>query len=60
MRDLRGVTGEGATEEEELQRVFRQERECLRNLIVTGQPLPGERQLEELRSVTSGNIAACC
>lgn len=46
--DLPGVTADGATEEEVLQRVFRNARECLRNLIVTGQPLPAARPLEEL------------
>ncbi len=46
--DLPGVTADGATEEEVLQRVFRNARECLRNLIVTGQPLPEARPLEEL------------
>jgi predicted RNase H-like HicB family nuclease len=47
--DLPGVTAEGATVEEVLQRVFRNARECLRNLIVTGQPLPEARPLEELQ-----------
>ncbi len=46
--DLPGVTACGATEEEVLQRVFGNARECLRNLIVTGQPLPVARALEEL------------
>ena len=46
--DLPGVTGAGATEEEVLQRVFGNARECLRNLIVTGQPLPEARPLEDL------------
>lgn len=46
--DLPGVTADGATEEEVLQRVFRQARACLRNLIVTGQPLPEARHVEEL------------
>ena len=38
--DLPGVTADGATEAEVLHRVFHNARECLRNLIVTGQPLP--------------------
>lgn len=46
--DLPGVTADGATEEEVLQRVFRNARECLRNLIVTGQSPPEARPLEEL------------
>jgi predicted RNase H-like HicB family nuclease len=46
--DLPGVTADGATEEEVLQRVFRNARECLRHLIVIGQPLPEARPLEEL------------
>lgn len=46
--DLPGVTADGATEEEVLQRVFSNARMCLRNLIVTGQPLPEARPLEEL------------
>ena len=46
--DLPGVSADGATEEEVLQRVFGNARECLRNLIVTGQPLPEARPLDEL------------
>ena len=46
--DLPGVTADGTTEEEALQGVFRNARECLRNLIVTGQPLPSARPLDEL------------
>ena len=46
--DLPGVSADGATEEEVLQRVFRNARECLRNLIITGQPLPEARPLEDL------------
>lgn len=46
--DLPGVTADGATEQEVLQRVFRNARKCLHNLIVTGQPLPEARPLEEL------------
>ena len=46
--DLPGVTADGATEEEALQRVFRNARECLRNLIVAGHPLPLARPLDEL------------
>jgi predicted RNase H-like HicB family nuclease len=46
--DLPGVTADGTTEEEALQCVFRNARECLRNLIVTGQPLPAARPLDEL------------
>jgi predicted RNase H-like HicB family nuclease len=46
--DLPGVTGIGATEAEVLERVFASARECLRNLIITGQPLPAARPVEEL------------
>jgi predicted RNase H-like HicB family nuclease len=46
--DLPGVTGDGETEEEAVHRVFQNARECLRNLIVTGQALPEARSLEEL------------
>jgi predicted RNase H-like HicB family nuclease len=46
--DLPGVTADGATEEEVLQHVFRNARECLRNLIVSGHPLPPARRLDEL------------
>ena len=46
--DLPGVTADGATEEEVLQRMFREARACLRNLIVNGQPLPEARHIEEL------------
>src|SRR5215203_7541309 len=45
---LPGVTADGATEAAVLQRVFHNARECPRNLIVTGQPLPEARPLEEL------------
>jgi predicted RNase H-like HicB family nuclease len=46
--DLPGVTAFGATEEEALRRVFGNARECLRNLIVSGEPLPRARPVEEL------------
>ena len=46
--DLPGVTAYAATEDEVLRHVFRNARECLRNLIVTGQPLPAARPLDEL------------
>lgn len=46
--DLPGVSADGATEEEALQRVFGNARTCLRNLIVTGQPLPEARPIDEL------------
>lgn len=46
--DLPGVIADGITEEEVLQRVFRNARDCLRHLIVTGQPVPAARPLEDL------------
>ena len=46
--DLPGVTADGATEEEVLQRIFRSARECLHNLVLTGQPLPAARPVDEL------------
>lgn len=46
--DLPGVTADGATEEEVLHRLFRNVRECLRSLIVSGYPVPEVRSLEEV------------
>ena len=46
--DLPGVTADGTTEQEVLQRVFHNARECLRSLVVTGQSLPTARPVEEL------------
>lgn len=52
--DLPGIAASGSTEEEVLQRIFGQARECLRNLIVTGQPIPAARSLEELPQHAGG------
>lgn len=46
--DLPGVTADGATEQEVVDRLFRNVRECLRNLIVSGVPLPRSRPADEL------------
>ena len=46
--EMERTAADGATEEEVLQQVFHNARECLRNLIVTGQPLPEARSLDEL------------
>ena len=52
--DLPGVSAGGATEEEVLHGVFRLARERLRNLIVSGTPLPRARPVEELPRGTTG------
>lgn len=52
--DLPGLSASGSTEEEVLQHIFRQARECLRDLIVTGQPIPAARSLEELPQHVGG------
>ena len=61
--DLPGVTrrrrrprGSGAAAT-----VFRDARECLRNLIVTGQPLPPARPARRTAcSAMNGSSAVCC
>ena len=44
--DLAGVRADGCTEKEVVDRLFRDVRECLRNLILTGAPLPRPRPPE--------------
>jgi predicted RNase H-like HicB family nuclease len=46
--DLAGVTADGSTEKEVVDRLFREVRECLRNLILTGMPVPRPRPAAEL------------
>jgi predicted RNase H-like HicB family nuclease len=46
--DLAGVTADGCTEKEVVDRLFREVRDCLRNLILTGAPVPRPRLAEEL------------
>lgn len=46
--DLPGVSASGQTEDEVVRRVFNDARECLRNLIVSGQPMPAARPVDEL------------
>ncbi|CAN5923111.1 hypothetical protein BH11PSE3_BH11PSE3_12660 [soil metagenome] len=46
--DLPGVTADGTTEDEVLQRIFRGARERLRALIVSGDPVPPARPVDEL------------
>lgn len=46
--DLTGVRADGHTEKEVVDRLFREVRSCLRNLILTGEPLPRSRSAEEL------------
>jgi predicted RNase H-like HicB family nuclease len=51
--DLAGVTADGCTEKEVVDRLFREVRDCVRNLILTGAPIPQPRALEELPGVTA-------
>lgn len=46
--DLPGVSADGLTEKEVVDRLVGGVRECLRNLIVTGEPVPRPRPPEEL------------
>ena len=46
--DLPGVSADGSTEQEVVDRLARGVRECVGNLIVTGQPVPKPRPPEEL------------
>ena len=46
--DLPGVVASGPTEHDVYHRLFGRARECLHDMIVTGQPLPVARGLEEL------------
>ena len=51
--DLAGVTADGCTEKEVVDRLFREARDCVRNLILTGAPIPQPRSLEDLPGVTA-------
>jgi predicted RNase H-like HicB family nuclease len=46
--DLPGVTADGRTEDEVVQRLFSGARERLRNLIMRGDPVPPARPVDEL------------
>jgi len=46
--DLPGVTADGRTEQEVIDRLLPEVRNCLRNLIVTGEPVPRPRTAKEL------------
>jgi len=46
--DLPGISADGVTEKEVADRLLRNVRDCLRNLIVTGEPVPRPRPPEEL------------
>jgi predicted RNase H-like HicB family nuclease len=46
--DLAGVTADGCTEKEAVERLFREARACVRDLILTGAPIPQPRPAEEL------------
>jgi predicted RNase H-like HicB family nuclease len=46
--DLAGVRADGCTEKEVVDRLFRESRECLRNLILTGAPVPRPRPAADL------------
>ena len=46
--DLAGVTADGCTEKEVVDRLFREARACVRNLILTGAPIPQPRAAGEL------------
>lgn len=52
--DLAGVTADGRTEKEVADRLFREVRDCVRNLIITGSPMPHPRPIEELPGATGG------
>jgi predicted RNase H-like HicB family nuclease len=46
--DLPGVTAEGATEAEVLRTLAATARQCLRDLLMSGEPLPSARPAGEL------------
>ena len=46
--DLPGISADGETEKEVADRLLRRVRECLRNLIVTGEPIPPPSPAEAL------------
>ena len=54
--DLAGVRADGCTEKEVADRLFREARERLRNLILTGAPVPRPRPSEELPGGTAGRV----
>ena len=51
--DLAGVQADGCTEKEAVDRLFREARACVRNLILTGAPIPQPRPVEELPTGTA-------
>ncbi len=52
--DLPGISADGLTEKEVAGRLLRRVRECLRDLIVTGEAIPRPRRPEELPARDSG------
>jgi predicted RNase H-like HicB family nuclease len=54
--DLAGVRADGCTEKEVVDRLFREARECLRNLILTGAPVPRPRPPEQLPGGAAGRM----
>ena len=54
--DLADVRADGCTEKEVIDRLFREVRECLRNLILTGAPLPRPRPAEDLPSAAGREV----
>jgi predicted RNase H-like HicB family nuclease len=54
--DLAGVRADGCTEKEVVDRLFREVRECLHNLVLTGAPLPRPRPAEDLPSAAGRGV----
>ena len=54
--DLAGVRADGCTEREVVDRLFRESRECLRNLILTGAPVPRPRPAADLPGATGREV----
>lgn len=52
--DLAGVRADGGTEKEVVDRLFREARECLRNLILVGAPVPRPRLPGDLPGSAGG------
>lgn len=52
--DLPGVSASAPTEDEVVRRVFHDARDCLRNLIMNGQPMPTARAADELPTFGGG------
>ena len=52
--DLAGVRADGGTEKEVVDRLFREARECLRNLILVGAPVPRPRLPDDLPGSAGG------